>query len=131
MKLIIAGSRTINISLSELEDLAHLVMNRSLSCIDQLVSGECEIGPDSTCTKLAKDWTWTESNGKYKGFPAKWKEFGRKAGHIRNAEMADYADALLLIWDGKSPGSKNMLAEMKKRKKPIYEVIIRKHNVKY
>jgi uncharacterized phage-like protein YoqJ len=36
--------------------------------------------------------------------------------------MAEYADALLLIWDGESRGSKNMLFNMKKLGKQVFEV---------
>ncbi len=35
-------------------------------------------------------------------FPANWKKFGRSAGPIRNREMVNVADAVLVIWDGKS-----------------------------
>lgn len=57
-------------------------------------------------------------------FPANWDKFGRKAGHLRNKQMAEFADALLLIWDGYSKGSKNMKSQMVKLNKPIFEVII-------
>jgi hypothetical protein len=40
--------------------------------------------------------------------------------------MAEYADALLLIWDGKSRGSLNMKQQMLKLEKPVYEVIVKK-----
>jgi hypothetical protein len=39
--------------------------------------------------------------------------------------MAEYADALLLIWDGSSRGSANMRQQMERRGKPVYEVILR------
>lgn len=42
--------------------------------------------------------------------------YGRAGGPIRNAKMAEYGDALLLIWDGKSRGSQSMLREATKRK---------------
>ena len=47
-------------------------------------------------------------------FPADWEKFGKAAGHIRNREMAEYANrytkgALLCFWDGKSRGSKHMI----------------------
>lgn len=57
-----------------------------------------------------------------KVFQADWNKFGTKAGPIRNGEMADYADALLLIWDGESRGSRNMLYNMLENKKPVYQV---------
>lgn len=42
-------------------------------------------------------------------YPANWERHGKAAGPIRNAEMARNADALLLLWDGQSSGSRNML----------------------
>lgn len=42
-----------------------------------------------------------------------WLTHGRAAGPIRNAAMADYADALILVWDGKSRGSRDMLQKAK------------------
>lgn len=42
-------------------------------------------------------------------FPANWDKHGKSAGHIRNAEMAKYADALVAFWDGKSKGTKGMI----------------------
>lgn len=35
--------------------------------------------------------------------------FDRRAGFKRNAQMADYADALLAIWDGHSHGTEDMI----------------------
>lgn len=46
-------------------------------------------------------------------FPAKWDEIGKRAGWVRNAEMAKYAaekhGVLFAFWDGKSRGTKNMI----------------------
>lgn len=46
-------------------------------------------------------------------FPAKWDELGKRAGYVRNAEMAKYAaekcGVLFAFWDGKSKGTKNMI----------------------
>lgn len=42
-------------------------------------------------------------------YPANWDAFGKGAGPIRNEIMGSKADSLVLCWDGKSPGSKNML----------------------
>ena len=54
---------------------------------------------------------WAEDNGiEIARFPADWAKHGKKAGHLRNAEMAKFADALILVWDGASRGSANMLA---------------------
>ena len=42
-------------------------------------------------------------------FPAYWERHGKSAGHKRNKEMANYADALIAIWDGRSAGTRNMI----------------------
>lgn len=44
-----------------------------------------------------------------KRYPANWHKHGRGAGYIRNAEMADDAEALIALWDGKSRGTKHMI----------------------
>lgn len=42
-------------------------------------------------------------------FPANWNEYGKRAGFIRNKEMAEYATHLVAFWDGKSIGTKHMI----------------------
>lgn len=46
--------------------------------------------------------------------PAKWDIHGKRAGFIRNEEMANNADALIAFWDGKSHGTKDMIKRAKK-----------------
>ncbi|HUT60671.1 MAG TPA: SLOG family protein [Phycisphaerae bacterium] len=48
-------------------------------------------------------------------YPADWNRHGRAAGPIRNTAMADKADALIAIWDGKSAGTRDMIAKAKER----------------
>jgi len=56
--------------------------------------------------------------------PADWNRHGKAAGPIRNREMADRADALIAIWDGKSRGTKQMIEYFKTLKKPyIVEIV--------
>lgn len=45
---------------------------------------------------------------------------GAKTGHIRNAEMADNADALIAYWDGESRGTKNMIETAKTKGLKVY-----------
>lgn len=82
----------------------------------EIVHGGCR-GVDSAANQIF------ESRLPVVAFPAKWDEHGRAAGPIRNAEMAAYADELLLIWDGKSRGSASMKREMEKAGKPVHEYI--------
>jgi hypothetical protein len=55
-----------------------------------------------------------ENNIKIIEFPADWEKFGKKAGYIRNEEMAKYSDSCIVFWDGKSKGTKHMIELAKK-----------------
>lgn len=57
-------------------------------------------------------------------YHAEWKKYGLGAGPIRNAKMAKNADSLIAVWDGESPGTKNMVTEARKRGLKIYEKLI-------
>lgn len=116
MKLIIAGSRHLQVSSQEIED----ILNKWLGDwrkVTEVVSGHCT-GIDSCGERFS------DSHGiKLTLFPAYWEDEGLSAGPKRNARMAEHSDALLLIWDGTSKGSANMKARMEAMKKPVYEVI--------
>lgn len=116
MKLIIAGSRYINLEPAFIFGCFHQF---KLSAIE-IISGGAS-GVDSSGENAAKI-----SGRIINRFLADWKAHGKAAGPIRNKQMAEYADVLLLIWDGKSKGSANMKKEMQKLKKPIYEIILQK-----
>jgi hypothetical protein len=42
-------------------------------------------------------------------YPARWVTRGRSAGAQRNRLMARVADALVAVWDGASPGTRDMI----------------------
>ena len=48
-------------------------------------------------------------------FPAQWEKYGKSAGYRRNAEMAEYADYGVAVWDGKSRGTAHMIRLMEGR----------------
>ncbi len=65
-----------------------------------------------------------EQYGKERGysiryFPADWDGQGRRAGFLRNEEMANNADALVAFWDGQSHGTKHMIETAQKYKLDI------------
>ena len=125
MKVIIAGSREI-VDRSVLED----AINKSGFTITEVVSGEAR-GVDT----LGSDWA-EDNSVPVTSKPALWddltvencavktnswgKKYNSLAGFNRNKEMAEYADALIAIWDGNSPGTKDMLYQAKKIGIPIY-----------
>lgn len=115
MKLIIAGSRTLKPST---QAISFLINDFGLKP-KEIVSGTAK-GVDAKGEVFAK-----VNNIPIKRFPANWNKYGRSAGVIRNKEMAHYADALLLIWNGHSNGSKNMMKMAKEFKIQVFEVILR------
>lgn len=42
-------------------------------------------------------------------YPANWNLYGKRAGYIRNEQMAKNADALVAFWDGHSKGTNHMI----------------------
>ena len=97
--------------------IGNMCNDKDISCI---VAGGCPTGPD----RWAKDYSETFCVD-YIEYPADWNTHGRAAGPIRNKQMAEYADELLLIWDWKSRGSANMKKEMEKLGKKVVEIIIK------
>ena len=64
---------------------------------------------------------WAEVRGlPWEPFFADWERHGRGAGPIRNQKMANNADALIAVWDGKSHGTKDMIAKAKRRGLKVY-----------
>lgn len=97
MKYIIAGTRTIT-NYKEVKTVLDTYNN-----ITEVVSGGC-VGPDRMGERYARN----------KGIPVKvfkpnWQAYGRAAGPKRNEKMADYADRLIVFWDGQSRGTKHMI----------------------
>jgi hypothetical protein len=84
---------------------------------DEIVSGGAR-GVDTFGEIYARD-----NCIKVKVFPADWNTHGKKAGYLRNVQMAEYADALLAIWDGESKGTKHMIDTMKRMNKQVYVVL--------
>jgi hypothetical protein len=117
MKLIIAGSRKMRSHPSII--LGYLTeAGINIEDITEIVSGKAK-GIDTEGEIFAQRY-----NIPVKEFPADWDQYGKAAGPIRNKQMAVYADRLFLIWDGKSPGSKNMKSTMTRLGKPVNEKII-------
>lgn len=121
MKLIIAGSRTLWPRLDFIHSAITMLKICSELPITEIVCG-CAEGVDNE----GEHWA-SHMNIPVRRFPVDWEKHGKAAGPIRNKQMADYADSLLLIWDGESKGSANMLKQMKVLNKPVYEVILRKN----
>lgn len=119
MKVIIAGTRRVGSRYSEIEGtvIAQGVKDSGFD-VTQVVSGTAQ-GID----RMGESWAKLNEIP-IRRFPADWIKYPRAGGYIRNAEMADYADALIVFWDGFSKGSKHMIQCMRNRNKPIFMVDI-------
>ncbi len=126
MKVIIAGGRDFN-DYEKLSEFCDSVLSNTTDI--EIVSGTA-LGADKLGEKYAKEKGYI-----LKEFPAKWKDlkanpcfvkydknkepYNVLAGLNRNEEMAKYADALIIFWNGKSSGSKNMIESATKHKLKI------------
>ena len=111
MKIIIAGSRDV----TKYSDVFQAVYESSwIDKITEVVSGRAR-GVDKLGEEFAKDREIPVAL-----FPADWNTYGKRAGYLRNEDMAHYADALIAVWDGKSKGTRHMIDFMKMLNKPVY-----------
>jgi predicted Rossmann fold nucleotide-binding protein DprA/Smf involved in DNA uptake len=109
MKVIIAGSR----SIVDYE-IVRKAIEESKFNIDIVVSG-CARGVDT----FGEQWA-IENNIKIEKHPADWNRYGKRAGYLRNEEMAKVADALIAVWDGESNGTAHMIKLALKYKLKIF-----------
>lgn len=117
MKLAVCGGRDLFIKYEDLDDLINKIHDGTGL---EIVSGGAS-GIDTCAVGYAG-----LNNIPYIVFNADWESYGKKAGPMRNKKIAEYSEALLLIWDGKSRGSSSMKKEMTKLKKPVLEILVTK-----
>lgn len=109
MKVIIAGGRNITDYSLVLSALAESEFTPT-----EIVSGMAP-GVDTLAIQYAR-----ENNLPLKEFHADWNSYKKAAGPIRNKAMAEYADALVAIWDGESRGTHNMIQQAHLRGLKVY-----------
>lgn len=100
MKVIIAGGRDFK-DYNRLKEVCDKILINQNKI--EIVSGTAG-GADTLGERYAQ-----EKGYEVKKFPAKWDEYGKKAGYLRNQEMGEYADGLIAFWDGQSKGTKHMI----------------------
>jgi len=117
MKIIVAGSRKI----VKYEVVAEAIAKSGFE-ITELVQGEAR-GVDL----LAKDWA-IKNGVPWKGFKPDYNiPPAKMAPTRRNTEMAEYVGAaggLVLIWDGRSKGSRDMLTKALNRNLTIHKELV-------
>lgn len=111
MKIAIVGSRKVKLTETDISEY--------VSEGDEIVSGGA-VGVDSYAAKYALDY-----GHKLTEFLPRYELYGRSAPIVRNKEIVDYADRVVVFWDGSSRGSLSVIKYAEKTGKPC-KVIIRK-----
>ena len=102
-RVIIAGCRNYN-NYAEAKKFIDLYLKElKKNCDIIIVSGGCT-GADTLGERYA-----AENNIKVEKHPANWDKYGKRAGPVRNKEMAQISDYLICFWDGKSTGTSSMI----------------------
>jgi len=112
-KLVVAGGR----DFEDMDRLVKVVCDFAETKGDvavSIVTGMAE-GADRLAYEFAKanKVQWYE-------FHPDWDNLGRRAGYVRNGQMADFADGLIAFWDGESRGTQNMIELMKLKGKQVH-----------
>lgn len=113
-RVIIAGGRDFNdydLLVEKVDYFLSTAISQGYKII--IVSGTAK-GADKLGEQYAK-----EKGYEIAYFPADWAANGKRAGYLRNQEMAKYAKeqghgALIAFWDEKSKGTKHMIDIAKK-----------------
>lgn len=107
-RVIVAGSRTIDSQMFIFDKLDTLLSQKIQEKEQiQIVSGTAR-GVDRIGEQYA-----AAKGFLCKQYPADWNTHGKKAGYLRNCQMAENADALVAFWDGNSPGTRHMIETAK------------------
>ena len=116
-KTIIAGGRDFMDYNLLKEKVNKILQEKKVTHKIVIISG-CARGADTLGLRYA-----TENAFDVEEYPANWDKYGKKAGYMRNVEMAENADALIAFWDGKSKGTKHMIDIATERNLPIRIII--------
>lgn len=106
MRLVIAGGR-------EFDDYA-LLKSAVAEALGEHPLNQLEVvsGAARGADRLGERWA-RENGVALRQFPADWNQHGKRAGYLRNEEMADYADAVLVLPGGR--GTDHMAQSAKRR----------------
>lgn len=122
IKLIIAGSRSIKSYAVVRQAIIESGLWKLYGASMTIVSGKAK-GVDTLGEEFAKknglkvldkpaDWDNIKAQGAVVKYDRNGKPYNALAGHWRNEEMAEIADVCLVIWDGQSTGSLDMVHRM-------------------
>ena len=107
MRIAIVGSRGLMVP----------EMGQYLPPCDEIVSGGAK-GVDSCAAEYA-----AQVGIKLTVFLPQYARYGRGAPLVRNRQIVDYADEVLVFWDGSSKGTLSVIRYAEKTKKPCRVVL--------
>ncbi|MBO5355440.1 MAG: hypothetical protein J6B09_05165 [Clostridia bacterium] len=108
MKLAIVGSR----------NLANIVLDPYITeDVEEIVSGGA-LGVDLCAAEYAK-----KKGLRLTEFLPQYERYGRAAPIVRNKKIVDYADKIIIFWNGSSKGTQSVIQYAKRTGKP-FEVIL-------
>ncbi len=87
---------------------------------DEIVSGGA-IGVD----RLAREYAQAHGYALIELLPD-YARYGRAAPIVRNKQIVDYADRVVVFWDGTSKGAQSVIRYAKERGKPCEVVVIKR-----
>ena len=87
---------------------------------DVMIVGDAR-GTDTICYDFA-----VSIGMKHERKEANWKAFGKRAGHIRNAEIVAQSDYIVAFYNGRSNGTKDCIKQA--REKGLQVIVV---DVKY
>jgi len=108
-KIVVAGGRTYTNT-----GMVFICLEKIVQKGDVIISGHAK-GVDMMGELYAQ-----KNNLACEIYPAEWDKYGRSAGPRRNEQMAQVADKVVVFWDFKSRGTKNMVDMAKKYKKELF-----------
>ena len=114
MKVIIAGPRDLS---ARPHAISRAFRNSRFDTTDlEIISGGAT-GIDTSAIEFARDFRLP-----YRVVAADWDQYAESAGPIRNRQMAEVADALLVIKrkNEETRGTSSMMREARKRGLPIH-----------
>lgn len=119
-RVIIAGGRDFNDYLLLRTKCDNILAGKTTTHRIIIISGAAR-GADNLGEQYAHEKGYTIEK-----YPADCNTHGKAAGVIRNAQMANSADALIAFWDGHSHGTKSMI-NIARNKGLLVRVINYKH----
>jgi hypothetical protein len=115
IKLVVAGGR-------DFENAALLCLELYNTYTFKGIEVEVVCGLARGADSMGKEWA-IANGAKVHEFPADWDKFGKSAGYKRNKQMGEFADEVLVFWDGVSKGTKHMIDLAKLLGKPLKVVM--------